>query len=151
MNPSASIPGLGDIPLADIAKDHPSLMAEFRRLSLIQTAATFSGLLTLPELQANCLRLQALVHFAVSYCEGHDAPTRGFILRAFESVGDGYCGMAEDPAENVFVALVNTPKGNFRVFEGIREGTAFHLQRILNIVDGMPQSTQYGKRLRNPS
>lgn len=46
----------------------------------------------------------------------------------------------EDPAEDVFITLVNTPKGNFRVFEGIREGTGFCLQRILNVVEGMPNT-----------
>jgi hypothetical protein len=46
--------------------------------------------------------------------------------------------MAEDPAEDVFVSLVSTPRGNFRVFEGIREGTGFHLQRILNVLESMP-------------
>lgn len=55
--------------------------------------------------------------------------------------------MAEDPAEDLFVALVNTTSGNFRVFEGIREGNAFHLQNVLNVVEGMPTGGGF-ERLR---
>ncbi len=99
----------------------------------------------MPELQANCLRIEALVHLAVAYCEGRLAPTKGFAIRSFEGLGDGYCGWMEDPAEDVFVSLVNTPQGNFRIFEGIREGTGFHLQRILNVVERMPERAPYDR------
>jgi hypothetical protein len=71
------------------------------------------------------------------------APAQVFVRRSFERLGNGYCGLAEDPAEGVFVTLVNTPKGNFRVFEGIREGTGFHLQRILNVVESMPSNPPF--------
>ncbi len=53
--------------------------------------------------------------------------------------------MQEDPSEDVFVALVNTPRGNFRVFEGIREGNAFHLQRVLNVIETMPAGPPYDR------
>jgi hypothetical protein len=126
-----------------LAKAHPDLIAELKKLEPIATAATFAGLLALPELQASCFRLEYLVHLAAAYCEGRMNPSRGFVRRSFEHLGGGYCGMQEDPAEDVFVALVNTPRGNFRVFEGIREGTGFHLQRILNVVENMPQDPPY--------
>ena len=49
----------------------------------------------------------------------------------------------EDPAEDIFVSLVNTPGGNFRIFEGLREANGFYLQRILNVVDTMPDTHGY--------
>ena len=132
---------LGNSPSIDqIANENADLIADLRRLEPTKTAATFAGLLTLPELQANCLRIEALVHLAAAYCEGRSAPTRGFVMRSFERVGEGYCGRMEDPAEDVFLALVNTPRGNFRIFEGIREGNGFCLQRILNVVETMPDT-----------
>jgi len=126
-----------------LAKAHPDLVAELRKLEPLATAATFGGLLAMPELQANCFRLEYLVHLASVYCEGRMDPSQGFVRRSFERLGNGYCGMQEDPAEDIFVALVNTPRGNFRVFEGVREGTGFHLQRILNVLERMPQATPF--------
>jgi hypothetical protein len=129
---------LGGPSLESLAKSHPMLVTEFRDLEPVGTAASFSGLLTAPQLQANCYRLEYLVHLALAYCEGDSHPNQALVQRSFKILGDGFCGMAEDPAEDVFVALVNTPRGNFRVFEGIREGNSFHLQRILNVVESMP-------------
>ncbi len=137
---------LGGSPtIEQIANEHPDLIAELKRLEPIKTATTFAGLLTLPKLQANCLRIEVLVHLAAAYCEGRSAPTKGLTKRSFERLGDGYCGRMEDPAEDVFLTLVNTPRGNFRIFDGIREGTGFYLQRILNVVESMPHSPTYDR------
>lgn len=129
--------------IQEISEEQPKLVAELRELDPIRTAATFGGLLTLPELQANCLRIEALVHFAVSHCVGQRAPTRPTVLRSFECIGHGYLGLMEDPSEDVFVTLVNTPRGNFRIFEGISEGAGFYLQRVLNVVEKMPKTGRY--------
>jgi hypothetical protein len=124
--------------LSKIAEAHPDIVAELRKLHPVETASTFAGLLIIPKLQANCFRIEVLTHFAIAYCQGRAAPGRAFVQRAFERIGTGYCGLMEDPAEDVFVTLVNTPLGNFRIFEGIREGAGFHLQRILDVIEGMP-------------
>ena len=145
MDPSALLALLSQVAIEELANGYPSLLAELRPLGAVKTAAVFAGLLTRAELQANCLRLEALVHLAAAYCEGSGSPTTGFLRRAFDSVSEGYCGAQEDPSEDVFVALVNTPRGNFRVFEGIREGNAFHLQRILNVIETMPVGAAYDR------
>src|SRR5262252_7901419 len=98
--------GLGTPSIESLADSHPSLIAEFRKLDPIPTAASFAALLIAPELQANCFRLEYLVHLAVAYCDGKARPTQDLIQRAFKILGDGVCGMAEDPAEDVFVSLV---------------------------------------------
>lgn len=51
----------------------------------------------------------------------------------------------EDPAEDVFASLVSSSKGNFRILEGIREATGFHLQRIINIVETMPPGSPFAQ------
>ena len=131
--------------IRQIAETYPRTIAELKKLDPIRTAASFAGLLLLPQLQANCLRIEALIHIAMAYCDGEEAPTREFVRRSFKRLDQGYCGRMEDPSEDVFVSLVNTPRGNFRVFEGIREGNAFHLQRILNLVETMPDSPAYNR------
>lgn len=129
--------------IEEIFAAHPEIIVEMRKLDPIRTAASFASLLLMPELQANCLRLEALVHLAVAYCEGHAAPTKAFVKRWFQRLGQGFCGAMEDPAEDVFVTLVNSPQGNFRILEGIREGAGFHLQRVLGVLETMPQQAPY--------
>lgn len=129
--------------LSEIAAAHPDLLSELKQLDPLRTAVLFAGLLTIPELQSNCLRIEVLVHLSLAYCNGRNTPTKAFVLRSFERLNAGYCGRAEDPAEDVFIGLVDTPRGNYRIFEGLREGNSFHLQRILNVVEGMPAQPPY--------
>jgi hypothetical protein len=139
------IPPLEIGTLAKIASAHPDVIADLRNLEPLKTAATFAGLLTIPDLQASCLRIEVLVHLALAYCGGRRAPTQSFVRRSFERLGKGTCGRMEDPAEDVFLTLVNTSRGNFRVFDGISEGAGFYLQRILNVVDCMPKESPYNE------
>lgn len=46
--------GLGTPSIESLADSHPGLIAEFRTLDPIATAASFGALLLAPELQANC-------------------------------------------------------------------------------------------------
>jgi hypothetical protein len=127
MDPSELLALSSQMGMQELADSYPALLAELRPLGAVRTAAAFGGLLTRAELQANCLRLEALVHLAALHCEGSGSPTTGFVRRAFDSLSEGSCGVQEDPSEDVFVALVNTPRGNFRVFEGELPSRALHL------------------------
>jgi hypothetical protein len=50
--------------IEEVAKAHPDVIEDLRGLSPIVTAATFGSLLTVPELQANCFRIEVMVHLA---------------------------------------------------------------------------------------
>lgn len=136
MNTEA-FPLLRNTTIGEIAGEDPRVTAGLREMAPLEAAATFAGLLALPQLQASCLRLEVMVHIALAYAGGSSMPTGEFLRENFERMGKGYCGLAEDPAEDVFVSLVNTPRGNFRIFEGIREGNGFYLQRILDILESL--------------
>lgn len=71
MDPSAflAMSLLGQMTLGELANGYPEVVAELRTLGGVQTAATFSGLLTHPDLQANCIRLEALIHFCLLYSD----------------------------------------------------------------------------------
>jgi hypothetical protein len=125
-------------PIAEMAREYSQLIEGFRNLDPVLTAAKFGALLALPELHANCIRLEALVHLAIAYGGGQESLTDALVEQSFDRLDQGYCGRMEDPAEDVFTALVNTSQGNFRIFQGGRESPGFFLQRFLNVVETMP-------------
>ena len=129
--------------IGEIAEMHQDIVKELEHLDPVACAATFAGLMVLPGLQANYLRLQLLVHLAACYGSGRHHPSGPFIQRSFEGLGRGWAGPMEDPSEDVFATLVDTPTGNFRVIEGVCEAAGFHLQRILNVVQRMPRGRPY--------
>ncbi len=85
--------------IGEMAENHANVIADLQNLHRIRVAATFGALLTRLELQANCFRIDVLVHLAVAFGAGNATPTKGFIWRSFKALGNGYCGKLEDPAE----------------------------------------------------
>lgn len=134
--------------LQEIAEAHPEVIEDIRSLDPVLTAAAFASLLTLPELQSNCFRIQALVHLALLFGKGNDAPSREFVAQQFDRLGRGICGRMEDPAEDVFVSRVHNSNGNFLIHEGLMEGAGFYLQRFLEIVEGMPKRPPFDRTAR---
>lgn len=122
-----------------ILSAHPRLKDILARYSSFHTAAIWGGLLTMPELQSNCFRLEALAHLTLAFSKGKEKPTANTIAAWFSQMSDGPCGHAEDAAEDVFVSYITTPEGGFRVLEGMWESAGFYLQRIVNVVNGMPR------------
>jgi hypothetical protein len=134
---------LSGVPLAGIAAENKELLRTVEALDPVKAASTFAGLLTVPELQSNCFRLEALVHLCLAFAQGNQKPTGAFVAQLFAEFGKGQCGRVEDPAEDVFVTLIVTPRGDFRVLEGTWESAGFFLQRIVNVVERMPREGGY--------
>ncbi|MHC2317562.1 hypothetical protein ACVIHC_004608 [Bradyrhizobium diazoefficiens] len=115
----------------------------------LRLAATFGGLLTVPDLQSNCLRLEALVHLTLAIGDDRRRPNRKIVSRLFKQAGKGRLGVKEDPAEDVFVTLIVTQRGDFRVLEGTWEAAGFYLQRLVNVLEQLPAGA-FADRLREP-
>ena len=97
--------------------------------------AQLGALLTVPELQANTIRLEILVHLAVSHCHGRSSLGSTEIAEWLNNhLGNTWIARLEDPAEDVFVTNVGTPEGNRRVFEGIWESNDYFVQIIIDIL-----------------
>ena len=141
----AMLSGMLNTPFGQVLDQHPNLTALLRDLDPIRGASTVAGLLIRPELQSNCVRLEALVHLIIAVSQGRRKPTAKQIGRVFKQLGKTVYGPLEDPAEDLFVSLVSNSNGNYRLFEGIWESSAFYLQRILNVVEGMPQTGGYSE------
>lgn len=141
----AAIPffGIGVLPLQPIISENEKLLGDLGSFDPLRLAATFSGLLTVPELQSNCIRLEALVHLALALGGGRRKPTDKIDARLFSKIGVGIVGRQEDPAEDVFVSLIATPRGNFRVLEGVWETAGFYLQRVVDALERIPAVAPY--------
>lgn len=142
---SAMAPLMGPMPLQEIISGNAELIDTLKEYDPIQTAATFGGLLTVPDLQSNCYRLEVLVHLALICCRGKRKPNDRIIARAFSDIGTGVAGMQEDPAEDVFVSSIATPRGNFRLIEGCWEAAGFHVQRLVNALEPLPDAPRYNR------
>jgi len=119
------------------------MLKRFERLDPVIAAATFGGLLTVPSLQANGVRVEALVHLSLATGQGRQKPSEKLVAEAFRYLGEGRCGRMEDPSEDMLVGAVRSPWGNFRVLEGLWEGGVFYLQRFIDVVDAMPEGSGY--------
>lgn len=115
----------------------------FYRYDPVLLAASFAGLTTCRELQSNAYRLEALIHFSLQYAKGNKKPKKQVVEKAFKLLSKSSLSHQEDPAEDVFVSLVNFKGENFLIFEGIWEGNAFHLQRFLDVIEDMPEENWF--------
>lgn len=137
--------GASTFSLRTIASENGQLLHRLQDYDAFKLAATFAGLLTVPSLHSSCARLEVGVHLAIAVCRGKTSPTEQFVSFVYSTLGKGTCGRFEDPAEDVFVTSIATPRGNFRVLEGVWESAGFHLQRIVDLVDGMPEVPPYDR------
>lgn len=135
--------GGATLAMSDLLAARPDLVRRFEQLDPVVAAATFGGLLTVPDLQANGVRVEALVHLALALGHGRQKPADKLVAEAFRYLGKGRCGHMEDPAEDVLVGAIRSPWGNFRALEGLWEGGTFYLQRFVEVVAAMPAGSAY--------
>ena len=129
---------------------------ELKRLSkllkknnLQSTLPQLAGLLTVPSLHANTVRIETVVHLAVAHCRGDRNPT---IEQIEYWLNDGLnktvTVRSEEPAENVFITNVATPTGNFRIFEGNRNPNDYNVQTIIDTLYRCQNIKVCGKLLK---
>ena len=117
----------------------PSNVARLvRRWSRSKAVAALSGLLLDPEFQSSSVRLEALVHASLANSRGRQSPSHSQLSASFNLLRNTQFGLQEDPAEDVMVANVIFQGNNYRVPTGLWESAGFYLQRILDVVDSMP-------------
>ena len=103
------------------------------------TVTQLAGLLTVPSLQANAIRIETVVHLAVANCQGHHTPGLKEIRHWLnKELGDMTVVHLEDPLEDVFVTNVNTPYGNRRIFQGDWESNDYFVQTVVDLLATRP-------------
>ena len=94
-----------------------------------------AGLLTVPELQANTIRIETLVHLAVVHCQGKSDLRSPDIRKLLNNhLGRTQIADHEDPPEDVFVTNVETPKGNFLLFQSVWESNDYFAQTVIDLL-----------------
>jgi hypothetical protein len=127
---------------------HAALARELGRVDPVAAAASSASLLTVPEIRASATRLEALIALALLHGDGRDRLNPKLAADIFNALGEGVAGRLEDPAEDVMVAAVQSPWGNFRILEGIWEGSSFYLQRFIDVLTRLRGEPEFD-RLRS--
>lgn len=123
--------------------NHEALAANLGRVDPVGAAASLASLLTVPEIRTSTTRLEALIALALLHGDGRDRLSPKLAADIFNALGEGVAGRLEDPAEDVMVAAVQSPWGNFRILEGIWEGSSFYLQRFIDVLTQLPSQPAF--------
>lgn len=137
--------GDDESPLKIFAEAAPAVVRMLSRFDPVRTAAAFGALLLQPGLQGSALRIETLVHLALSEGGTDKRPTPDLLTKAFAGIGIGAVTTSEEEAKDFFVGYVRSRHGGFRVLEGNWLGSSFHLQRVVQIVDDMPDGFPFDR------
>lgn len=135
-----------EMTIEEISRDNKALVRDLSRYDPKTAIPLIASLLTIPEYQSNCVRLEILAALAVVHCEGRKKAHIGQVVHWFYQIGKSACVLAEDPAEDVFVSLVQDPSGgDYRILEGIWEAAGFYTERVFEVVDTMPDTGHFSQ------
>ena len=137
--------------LSEISEENKKLVADLKPYNLHATVKQFSGLLTMPDYQSQCIRIELLIRLALVHCKGKRIPTLTKCRLWFKWIGTTRSVLGEDPSEDVFVSLLQHEKTDYHVLEGTWENAAFYTQRVLDVVETMPEQkafVQLRRRIR---
>ncbi len=133
------------VTIQEIANDNKAVVRDLSSYDPAITIPLLASLLTFPEYQTHCIRLEILVALAVIFCRGRKKPKLENTVRWFYQIGRSQCVLSEDPAEDVFVSLVTDSYGNYRLVEGVWEAAGFYTQRICEVVSTMPDNGEFAR------
>ena len=131
------------VTIEEITEDNKQLVRDLSAYDPTVAVPLLASLLTLPDYQSQCIRLEILVALAVGHCRGRKKANINEVRRWFSQIGKSRCVDGEDPAEDVFVSLVHDDHGDYRLLGGVWEGAGFYTQRILDIVATMPDEAPF--------
>ena len=137
------------VTFGDVADAHPDLCRTISTFDLYETASVVGSLMLEPGLQSQAVRIEALLHLVVMVARGRRSPNAREVARWLGELGDGIVGELEDPPEDAFASRVLGKDADYLILNGIYEGSAYQLQRFLNILEMMPTEPQEFSDLRD--
>ena len=126
------------VTMNDVAKDNKALVRALRKYDPNVAVPLIASLLTVPNHQSNCLRLELLASLAWRHCNGRERPSIAKAARWFRTIGNSRSTLGEDPAEDVFTSLAIGRNADFRILGGLCESAGFYTQMVHDIVQTMP-------------
>lgn len=132
-----------DHSLDSVAIQNAELISELAEFGRDDTVALASSLLTLPEHQGQCIRLEQLVAMALIHCRGTKVATVADAARWYEALARSESALGEDPPEDVFVSVVGNHHGDHMMLGGVWEGAGFYTQCMADVVFAMPATAKY--------
>ncbi|MFT6862742.1 MAG: hypothetical protein ACJAVK_001301 [Akkermansiaceae bacterium] len=120
-----------DRSIGALRESHEELCGEMKEFELGPTLRLIASLETFPELHANTIRIEVLLHLAVCSCEGSKQPELADLKSWTALLNTSPMSHQEDPTEDAFVGYICTPGGGFRVYPGIFSNADFILERLL--------------------
>ena len=119
-------------PVSQLAEGHQALVARLARFEVGAAGKLVAALQLAPELHANTLRIEVLVHLVAFACKGRDIPDGKHLVDwATRHMAESPLARHEDPIEDIFVGCVNCSGGSFRVLNGIAMDMDFWVERLL--------------------
>lgn len=128
----------------------PEPAKKLTQVNGLQATLSFSALQLLPELQHHSIRLQILSSLSFLFCEGKGRLKTTAFNKIFKMAGRSLVATLEDPPEDAFCSSVCTARGQFLLLEATDEGAGFFSQRLINVVEGMPDNVHYEKNIKGP-
>jgi len=133
------------VTIKEITKENKSLIHDLSKYDPKIAIPLLASLLTLPKYQSHCIRFETLIALAVVHCRGRKKANVAQAVSWFSQIGKSKCVIGEDPAEDVFVSLVQDGNGDYRLIEGVWEAAGFYTQRVLDVIATMPDTGQFGQ------
>lgn len=120
-----------DRSIRKLCQTHEKLCESLQKFELQSSILLISSMETIPELHANTIRIEVLIHLAICSCSGTNRPSLEDLKYWVALVDASPMVSQEDPTEDVFVGYICTPNGGFRVYPGIFSNADFILERLL--------------------
>ncbi len=122
-------------------QDLTECLCEFDQESAV---CLISALETIPNLHGNTIRIEVLLHVAVSRCEGLKQATPDDLRHWIMLMDASPMAPLEDPSEDVFVGYVCTSRGGFRNYQGIFSNIDFILERLVHFLAEKTSAPGFG-------
>lgn len=134
-----------DQSVGGLCSAHQELADALREFDQKSAVRMVSALKTIPNLHRNTVRIETLLHLAVSRCKGSRQATPDD-LRQWVAFMDGSpMAPLEDPNEDVFIGYVCTAQGGFRVYQGIFSNADFILERLVRFISTKSNALGFGE------
>lgn len=123
-----------DQSVGGLCNAHEELADVLREFDQETAVRLISSLETIPNLHMNTVRMETLLHLAVSRCKGSRHTTSDELRQWLAFMDRSPMAPLEDPNEDVFIGYVCTQRGGFRVYQGIFSNADFILERLIQFL-----------------